>query len=99
MEKPGYLFMDPLLGCFGMARLVITTEGQRQLLFPFPLAGRVQMHENCLTSQMQINKKKFKERSWCYFFFFPLHIKYVWYVSETTDKLLSCTLQDFTPAG
>lgn len=42
---------------------------------------------------MEINKKK------CNLFFSLLHIEYVWYVSETTDKLLSCMLQDFTTAG
>lgn len=74
-------------------KLGCITNGQKHLDFSLLLVVHVQMHWKRMTSQMQINNKEVKERD------SPLRIKYVRYVPETTDKFLSCTLKDFTPAG
>lgn len=44
-----------------MERLGCITKGHRHLVLSLLLAVEVQMHENCMTSQMWINNKGVKE--------------------------------------
>lgn len=52
-----------------MERLGYITKRHRHLVFSHLLAVRVQMHENCMTSQMRISNKEVKERGFFSFFF------------------------------